>query len=363
MARKRYRERVTVNNVTKWATGYSKKELEQNKLELYAKMVNETVIIEKHMLVSDWAKEWKETYKSHIQSSWSDDMDGYIKNVINPNIGFLKLSQIKPIHIQKLFNSISDKSSSYNNKVFLILNQMFKAAIKNKIMSENPLEDMKAPKGAGSRKRRSITEEERKKILEVAEYHRGGLFVKIMLYCGLRPQEVAALQWKDIKDGFIHVTKAVKSNGQIGQPKTSAGVRKVPIPNILLKDLEVASDRQFELICTNSKGGRLTKSSITTLWNSFRREMDIKMGAEVFRNKITHSVIADDLTLYCLRHTYCTDLESAGVSINVARQFMGHESIDVTSRIYTHTSEVAVNEARKLINLSKSVTKVSQKMG
>ncbi len=46
-----------------------------------------------------------------------------------------------------------------------------------------------------------------------------------------------------------------------------------------------------------------------------------------------------DVTMYCLRHTYCTDLQTAGVPINVAKDFMGHSSITLTANIYTHTSD------------------------
>ena len=55
--------------------------------------------------------------------------------------------------------------------------------------------------------------------------------------------------------------------------------------------------------------------------------MDIEMGAEIYRNEIIKSMVPDDFFLYNLRHTFCTDLQSAGVPINVARELMGHSSI------------------------------------
>ena len=56
-----------------------------------------------------------------------------------------------------------------------------------------------------------------------------------------------------------------------------------------------------------------------------------------------------DLQMYCLRHTYCTDLQSAGVPINVARELMGHSSIALTAQIYTHmTGDVFSAAAEKI---------------
>ena len=60
------------------------------------------------------------------------------------------------------------------------------------------------------------------------------------------------------------------------------------------------------------------------------------MGAEQRDGKIIRHAIAPDLTLYCLRHTFCTDLQRAGVAINIAKELMGHSSITVTADIYTH---------------------------
>ena len=70
------------------------------------------------------------------------------------------------------------------------------------------------------------------------------------------------------------------------------------------------------------------------------------------RNKkiIILSVVSDDLVPYCLRHTYCTDLEAAGVPINIAARLMGHSNILLTSKIYTHSSETALDNAASAIN-------------
>lgn len=69
------------------------------------------------------------------------------------------------------------------------------------------------------------------------------------------------------------------------------------------------------------------------------------MGATVYRNQIIESKVAEDLTPYCLRHTYCTDLQDAGVPLNIAKYLMGHDDVSVTANIYTHTTETALESA------------------
>ena len=79
--------------------------------------------------------------------------------------------------------------------------------------------------------------------------------------------------------------------------------------------------------------------------------MHITGGGKVYRNAILPPyIVADDIDLYCLRHTYATHLQAAGVPINVARELLGHEDISTTAKIYTHASEEPINKAVKNLN-------------
>ncbi|MCI6821032.1 MAG: tyrosine-type recombinase/integrase, partial [Clostridiales bacterium] len=87
------------------------------------------------------------------------------------------------------------------------------------------------------------------------------------------------------------------------------------------------------------------------MWNNVRRLMNIGMGCRVYRNELVPPFpLADDFVMYNLRHTYCTDLEKAGVPINIACRLMGHSDISMTSRIYTHASVESLEIARNLID-------------
>ena len=96
-----------------------------------------------------------------------------------------------------------------------------------------------------------------------------------------------------------------------------------------------------------------TETSMKQMWRSFKQALNLDMGAQMVHGAIDPetSAAADDLTPYCLRHTYATDLQSADVPINVAKDFLGHKSIAMTSQIYTHLSVDAFAEASlKVIN-------------
>lgn len=190
--------------------------------------------------------------------------------------------------------------------------------------------------------------------MAVAKWHPAGIWIKVLLFCGLQPNETPALQWRHVvfDKQLIHVQQAMKAKTRdIGAPKSDAGVRDIPIPAELLPTLLACRAGPFDPVFARAtKGLHHTESSMRNMWDSFIRALDIHMGAKLYRNHIVLSVVAPDLTPYCLRHTYGTDLQDNGVSINVARYLMGHEDISTTSRIYIHITEKTLQAAADLIN-------------
>ena len=89
--------------------------------------------------------------------------------------------------------------------------------------------------------------------------------------------------------------------------------------------------------------------------------MNIAMGCKVYRHQVLLPYrVAEDLVPYCYRHTFCTDLEAAGVSLNEAARLMGHKNVTVTSKIYTHESEASFERVSEQLN---KYRKKSQKQG
>lgn len=313
-------------------------------------------IVSRNTIYSEWFTEWLTTYKMpSVSGSWAKTISDIGKSVIMPEIGNQSLKDIKPVHVQKILNGKADMSYSYIRLIYIILSDSLRIAVKNKLITENPCESVVLPKGRKQKNRRAITPKERHYILQTAEKHRAGLFYLIMLYCGLRPGEVAALQWRnvDLKNRVLTVDSSVKPDGTVGQPKSDAGFRRVPIPATLAEKLEARNPGSpFGYVCTNASGGRLTKSSMKQQWKSFSRQLNIEMGCRTFKGQLIPPYpVADDLVPYCLRHTYCTDLQAAGIPINVARELMGHSDISITSKIYTHSSAESFENAAELIDL------------
>ena len=336
------------------ASGKTEREAMMNLAEKLAAAKRGEDAVGGAMSVDAWFKQWLALYKSPkgmTEKSLRMYTEKY-ENYIKPRIGAVRMEDVRDVHLQSILNDQAGKSASHVKKLCMVMKQMFRRARQSRIIPYDPAELLELPEITQG-KRRSITEEERKVILAVAEYHPAGLWVMTLLYTGMRPGETAALTWGnvDFKNNEIHVHTARESgSNRIKAPKTGAGVRDIPIHSALLPRLLEARAGQLEPVFPNRNGKHMDDATLHRRWKSFFREMDIYCGAEVYRNKIIRHAVAQDLTPYCLRHTFCTDLQKAGIPLNVAKELMGHSDISVTANIYTHKDSEVLHKNIALLD-------------
>lgn len=297
--------------------------------------------------LSDFGARYLDAHKLHTVSyQWYKDLT-YILGLIVKGIGDKPLCNIRPMELQSYLNTLGRFSDGYIKKQYDLIVQLFTHAYRNGLTPIDYSLNLTRPKGKPNGNGRSITDYERKILLDVLDGHRGELFCKLMLYCGLRPSEVQALQWNDfdMNENTVSISRSLKSDGAIGVPKSKAAYRTIPIPICLVPLIRSQRGEPFDALFSHGLNWR------RRMWSSVQREMNILMGCRVYRNKLIPPLpLAEDFTLYNLRHTYCTDLEKAGVPINIASRLMGHSNISITSKVYTHATVEAMEIARNLID-------------
>lgn len=317
--------------------GNDEKELAVNKA-MKLRDLEEQKVIESNMLVKDWAKEWLETYKMNScnDKTYKDYLQR-LNTYILPVIGHLRVKDVKPIHLQQIMQRNSNLSQSRIDKLHQCICQLFTVAEINDLIVKSPAKGLIKPKGfKGSH--RSITDYERQIIKKVIEYHKHGLWIDLMLSCGLRTGETARVKVMH----FDHDKKLLFIDGT----KNSNAKRYVPVPDHILDKVKATGKDPFEYLFTSTTGKPLSESNRHHMWKSFKKALHVEMGGKLYYNGIVEpSPVAPDLVPYCLRHTFCTDLQDAGVPINVAKELMGHSDISLTAQIYTHYTEASLNSA------------------
>ena len=318
---------------------WRKVEEKKRRLEEGIDVTNENTTVDR------WFENYLTAYKKgNVTDKTYHQLEAYVKNYISPAIGNRRLKDIQTIDLQLIMNSCAGKSQSQARKLRDLIRQAFKQARISRVLIFDPSEGIVMPKTTNGT-HRALTDEERLHIHSVARSHRGGLWVLFMLYTGARPDETRKARWEDIDfKGHVIVLHSAK---------TDYGDRRVPIPARLYKRLKWVKQDSGYLFTQPTTGKPHTETSMKQMWRSFKQALDLDMGAQMKGGAIDPetSVVADDLTPYCLRHTYATDLQSAGVPLNVAKDLLSHQSIAMTSQIYTHLSVDAFADASlKVIN-------------
>jgi integrase len=342
-----YRQRLIYKDVVIDVKAHSQ-------LELFAKIEKRKKVIDRgdytKCTVGQWRERYIEVYKRpKISDGWYRDML-LLSSKLKP-LDHLPLEKVKPAQLQEILNREQGKTRSTVKKVYDVICGIFRQAYRENMIEKDITKSLGLPATKPDGKRRALTPRERAALLAAAGKHPKGLFILIMLYSGLRPGEVRALQWLDIDiaKGVISVSKAGKQGRQIGPPKTAAGIRKIPLANELRPHLKPGSP--FDYVCPNEAGKMMTEQNYKNMWKSFHRLLHIELGGELYRNEIKPPcAVPKDLVPYCLRHTFGTDLEKKQVPINIAKVLMGHEDITTTAKIYTHFDEETFELASSLIN-------------
>lgn len=336
-----YRHRFTFNGRQYSVTAWTKAEL-IDKVAKKRKELERGQRQRRDLSVNAWKEEWLDTYK---RGKVSDAAFSSYKSVLSHLDLVMPVREVEPMHLQRILNTLEGKSDSLIHKFIVLTKELFECAVDNGLCTNNPARRLVKPVGV-THARRPLSASERRLIERVVPLSDAGPYVALMLYAGLRPSEAGIIQGKDVDldAGLLHVRGT----------KTAAADRYVPISAKLRPFLEGLAPEQFAV--TNTYGDPTTKESRHGIWKRFLRELNIEAGARMGRPH-THSphdlpledLLAPDLQPYLLRHTFCTDLEAAGVPINVARDLMGHSSIAITSKIYTHRTDKAIKDAAKKI--------------
>ena len=172
-------------------------------------------------------------------------------------------------------------------------------------------------------------------LLDGMELERWKLLTEFLALSGLRIGEAIALDLIDIDDQYIHVSKTyTESLRHLGPAKTATSIRDVYIqPELaeVIKKIRVCMMRQRMMFgyedhgyfLSGIDGGRVGYAA----YNKYLKEIAKK------------TVPDKDVTPHALRHTMTSLFAEAGIPLDVISRRLGHESSDITKRIYLHITE------------------------
>ncbi|MBQ6503800.1 MAG: site-specific integrase [Flexilinea sp.] len=272
-------------------------------------------------------------YKGHLQPYFS-------------NHPHLELDKLTSNDIEKYYQSLRKKGLSESSiaRQHRMINAAFNQAMKEKLITENIMEDVKTP----SEEYHEANFYDIDQLNELFQFAKGStIYTEILLatFLGLRRGEILGLQWKNIDltnrkvKIQVNVTPGVDENGRetvvISEKlKTKKSTRSLILPESLteyLKDLKKQQDERKrilgsyynqkykEFVCVDEMGN-LHRPNYISL--TFRR-MIRKSGLPY-------------ISFHDLRHSCATMLISLGFSMKAVQEQLGHSMYTTTANTYAH---------------------------
>ena len=308
--------------------------------------------------------EWKKVYLQKRKLETNETQYTNLLSISKHTIPLddMLINEIKTCHIDyflsnKAVNLITGKTLSKKTlkNIRDFISNVFKFAIENDILLRNVAEARPITTGKPKKGRRQLTKLE-KRLVEQYKEHYFYPAVMILLYTGMRRGELVALEWFNIQfdERVIVINSSIYSeHGKFKLKegaKTEAGIRLIPIPDILYDVLVELKCRATSNFVFPRKNGEMhSESSWRRAWESYLKYINqcyYNEKTEENRSLFHPAGIPKMIkfTAHMLRHTYTTTLYCANVKIKDAQNWLGHANASTTLDVYTHIEKSIVNQ-------------------
>ena len=283
------------------------------------------------------AWEWFATREADIGESTRKVYDISVRRLADAFPGYAR--ELRPLDVERYIRSFERKgyASETVGKELTVFRQIMSYAVLNGDIDVSPVTEVKKSRDLPKTKRRALTEEQERKVLNC----RTGdwwLLGYLLLFTGMRRGEALALTYDDIdrKAGVIHVTKKLNyAYGTIPrleyQLKTRNSVRDVP----LLKPLaDVLPKNRIGLIFSEN-GEPIKKGRDTMIWRQYCRDAGL---VEQEQTADGRTVTRYPVTMHCFRHTLATICFEANVDARSTAEILG-DTKEIVEAVYQELRE------------------------
>lgn len=295
--------------------------------------------------VEQWFKTWIETFcENRLKPHTIATYQSKITNHILPEIGALKVQDVRMSHIQKLYGNMSKngKSPKLVHDIAGILNAAFSTAVTEGLLQKNPCTGATPPK-AHKPEILPLSDSDIPAFLKAIEDDPLCNAFALCLFGGLREGELLGLSWKqvDMTSGVLIINQQLhkgKERGsvyEVASTKSGKG-RSVALPEIGVRYLKAERIRQNEF---RLKAGDIWNNPLDLV---FTNEIGSPIPFSTFYKrfkKIGISIGRPDLRPHDLRHTAATIAIASGADPKSVQDFLGHASSSFTLDRYAHASE------------------------
>ena len=317
----------------------------------------------------------KYNLRESTRSSYLYTYDHYVRETF----GLKRIAEIKYSDVLQFYYHLLNQqgiSLGTLDSVHCLLHPTFQLAVRDEIIRKNPtdgvMKEISRESGKNRGVRHALTIEQQRCFMEYIAnhpiyYHWWPMFT-ILLGTGCRIGEALGLRWQDLdfENRVISINHSLvyyPANGsnkcvlRVSLPKTDAGIRTIPMLDIVKDAFEMLYEEQKEngfneteidgmsgFIFCNRFGSVPNPQTVN---HTIKRIANNYNADEVVRAKKEHRdpIILPNFSCHHLRHTFCTRLCENETNLKVIQSIMGHKNIETTLDIYAEATEKKKQES------------------
>ena len=324
------------------------------------------VITNPEMTVDMWFDFWMENLICDLSPNTRRNYRERYKINIQPVIGSMRLSDVKPMHCKIVLNRMDAVyAGSTIRQTYIAMGTMLRAAVMNKMIFEHPMDGVRYTKPVRAVDDiKFLTVEEQQIFMEAAKRSHNYRQYALLLETGLRTGELIGLTWDaiDWRKRTLTVNKTLEyrhkqDSWRAGPPKTATSYRTIPLTN-----------RAFDILkeCYSERDTRKESDTLSQILEYIDRRTGetnyLVMKDLVFINfrtgepaknssydthlyKLCDEAGIKRFCMHALRHTYATRAIESGMQPKVLQKLLGHKSIKTTMDRYVHVTDDSMTNA------------------